>query len=136
MPDVVGTLSELAGGTCEAVLVQEAWHGGERLLPIHALYLKLEGRPWRRTFFDGGVLFVRTGGPPGTRTGPVPSEAFRYTVEDVGARHGLVGRRVVRADVREQGADTELRLSFDTGPQLVLTYDAAEDAMRLTVRQG
>jgi hypothetical protein len=133
MVEVDGTPPELSGHICEAVLVEESWYRGERVLDVAAVHLKLRDGPWHRVFFDGGVLFWRPGRPPLEGRQPASVEDFHARLVDVGTPHGLPGRRFTHVQVEDHGETAELVLHFDSGTRLVLWHHAGEGVSRVVV---
>jgi hypothetical protein len=102
-------LPRVAGEICEALLQQAYYYRGQLVNDANALFLRLEGRgAWHRIFIEAGVVFCHT---VDALDSP-DADRHHYTVTDLGAAHGLVGRRLIgltTADLPEGG---ELRLLF------------------------
>ena len=97
-------LPNVAGETCEALLLQAHYYRGQLVNEANVLFLRLAGGGggWHRIFIEADVVFWHTvealDSPDGDR--------HHYTVTDLGALHGLVGKRLIgltTADVPRGG---------------------------------
>lgn len=116
----------LEGSECRAVLAQELWHHGAPRDLVNALYVGLAHGGWARCWFDADA-FRWDALAPEPVSGGEPAYAFRLT--DVGARHALVGRRIVRVRFAQPDPGcARLSIAFDRG---ALVLDHAGDRSRL-----
>jgi hypothetical protein len=101
-------LPNLAGQTCEALLLQAHYYRGQLVNEANVLFLRLSGGGCHRIFIEAGVVFWHTvdalDSPDGDR--------HHYTVTDLGAAHGLVGKRLVGLTTADLPSGGELRLLF------------------------
>src|SRR5688572_25084783 len=92
--DVNGQAPDLAGITCEAILLQQFVHAGVLVEPANVIHLKFAGQ-WHRLYFDYGIVFWRLseGAPePWTDT----EEDWHNPVYDLGSDAGVVGSQLDR----------------------------------------
>jgi hypothetical protein len=96
----------------------------------NVLFLRLAGGRWHRIFIEAGVIFWHTvealDSPDGDR--------HHYTVTDLGALHGLVGKRLVGLTTADVPAGGELRLRFDGGACVAFRH--ADGRSRVVVEAG
>jgi hypothetical protein len=101
-------LPNVAGEVCEALLLQAHYYRGQLVNEANVLFLRLAGGGWQRIFIEAGVVFWHTvdalDSPDGDR--------HHYTVTDLGAAHGLVGKRLVGLTTADVPSGGELRLLF------------------------
>ena len=114
---------------CHALLVQEYWYRGELVNEANVLFLQLND-VWHRFFIDAGVVFWKTVVAPN----PPPDEAEHSSrLTDIGARHGLMGRRLSAIEAIDLPGGGALRLAFEGGPTIILNNQ--NDASRLIVER-
>jgi len=103
------TLPGVAGERCVALLLQAHYYRGQLVNDANALFLQLADGAWHRIFIEAGVVFWHTvdglDSPDGDR--------HHYTLTDLGAAHGLAGRRLVGVSTAELPRGGELRLDFE-----------------------
>ena len=99
---------EVTGQVCHALLVQAHYYRGQLVNEANVLFLRLAAGPWHRIFIEAGVVFWQ-------RVDSLDSpdqDRHHYTMTDLGAIHGLVGRRLVDVTTADVPAGGELRLLF------------------------
>lgn len=117
---------QLEGRTCSGIVAQEFWHHGVASDLVNVVFLQVTDGVWLRFFFDAGVFFWRVGAPERV-TGGEP--AFEYRLTDLGARFGVVGRRITRVEFVQPDPDcARLVIAFERG-RLIL--DNADDHSRI-----
>ena len=123
-------LPEVTGETCEALLLQAHYDRGQLVNEANVLFLRLAGGRWHRIFIEAGVIFWHTvealDSPDGDR--------HHYTVTDLGALHGLVGKRLVGLTTADVPAGGELRLRFDG--EACVAFRHADGRSRVVVEAG
>jgi hypothetical protein len=102
-------LPNVAGERCEALLLQAHYYRGQLVNEANALFLRLAGSDrWHRIFIEAEVVFWHTvdglDSPDGDR--------HHYTVTDLGAAHGLVGKPLTALTTADLPSGGELRLHF------------------------
>jgi hypothetical protein len=102
-------LPSVAGQRCQALLLQAHYYRGQLVNDASVLFLRLDAGRWHRVFIEAGVIFWHTvdglDSPDGDR--------HHYTVTDLGAGHGLIGRRLMDVSTADLPGGGELRLSFE-----------------------
>jgi hypothetical protein len=89
MKHVFGQVPDLAGTTCEALLVQRFVVDGQLVSAVNVVFLKASGT-WHRLALDAGTIHWRVE-PEAPVPFEVPDRSWRYPHEDFGSAHGLVG---------------------------------------------
>lgn len=111
-------LPSVAGERCAALLLQAHYYRGQLVNESNALFLQLADGAWHRIFIEAGVVFWHTvdalDSPDGDR--------HHYTLMDLGAAHGLVGRRLVGVSTVELPHGGELRLDFEGGLRVSMRH--------------
>ena len=111
-------LPELAGEVCQALLLQAHYYRGQLVNEANVLFLRAGRDGWHRIFIEAGVVFwhivAELDSPDGDR--------HHYTVTDLGAAHGLVGRRLLGVTTTDVPAGSELRLHFAGGARVSLRH--------------
>ena len=101
-------LPEVTGAVCDALLVQAHYYRGQLVNEANVLFLRLAGGPWHRIFIEAGVVFWQT---VDALDSP-DQDRHHYTLTDLGAIHGLVGRRLIDVSTAAVPSGGELRLLF------------------------
>lgn len=99
---------EVSGAVCHALLVQAHYYRGQLVNEANVLFLRLAEGPWHRIFIEAGVVFWQT---VDALDSP-DQDRHHYTLTDLGAIHGLVGRRLVDVTTAAVPSGGELRLLF------------------------
>jgi hypothetical protein len=108
MLTIHATLPDVAGEVCETLLLQSYYYRGQLVSPANVLFLRLTASGWHRIFIDGGVVFWQTV----DRLDSPDQDRHHYTLTDLGARHGLTGRRLVGVGTADVPGGGELWLHF------------------------
>jgi tetratricopeptide (TPR) repeat protein len=103
-----GSLPDVAGQTCEALLVQSHYYRGQLVDDANVLFLQLARGRWHRIFIEAGVVFWQT--VDGLDS--PDQDRHHYTLADLGARHGVTGQRLVGVTTADLPSGGELRLTF------------------------
>jgi len=102
-------LPRVAGEICAALMLQAHYYRGQLVNDANVLFLRMSRGAWHRIFIEAGVVFWHAvdalDSPDGDR--------HHYTVTDLGAAHGLVGRRLLSLAIADVPGGGELRLSFE-----------------------
>ena len=108
----------VAGERCAALLLQAHYYRGQLVNESNALFLQLADGAWHRIFIEAGVVFWHTvdalDSPDGDR--------HHYTLTDLGAAHGLAGRRLVGVATAKLPHGGELRLDFEGGHRVSMRH--------------
>lgn len=120
-------LPEVVGEVCEGLLLQAHYYRGQLVNEANVLFLRLGRGGWHRIFIEAGVVFWHTvdglDSPDGDR--------HHYTVTDLGAAHGVVGRRLLGLTIADVPGGGELRLDFAGDTRVCLRH--AEGRSRVVV---
>jgi len=114
---------------CDALLVKEYWYRGELASEANVLFLRLND-VWHRFFIDAGVVFWKTVEAPDP---PADEAEHSFRLTDIGAGHGLMGRRLSAIEAIDLPGGGALRLAFEGGPTIILNNQ--NDASRLIVER-
>jgi hypothetical protein len=134
MPEIVGTIPDLIGSACEALVVQEYWYRGELHDEAIVLFLKPADRPWQRVFFDSGILFWKEVDSPDAYETTTADE-YHYPQIDLTARHDLAGKEIQRVLHHDEQDSTRLEIEFRGGVRVVL-QNHRDDRNSLQVMYG
>jgi hypothetical protein len=109
------------GVTCHGLLAQECHYRGEMVEPVNVLFLRVAPDRWLRMYIDCGS-FGHTEVSEVEEIAPEDSDPeFRYPIVDLAVRCPIVGRRIIRAELKELPPDgAELALALDDGSVLTL----------------
>jgi hypothetical protein len=102
------TLPDVAGELCEALLLQSHYYRGQLVNEANVLFLRLAPSGWHRIFIDAGLVFWQT--VDGLDS--PDQDRHHYTLTDLGAHHGVAGKRVAGVTIADLSAGGELRLLF------------------------
>lgn len=98
----------VTGERCESMLLQAHYYRGQLVNEANVLFLRLSDSGWQRIFIEADVLFWQT-----VETLDSPDQdRHHYTLTDLGAVHGLEGRRLIDVITADLPAGGELRLLF------------------------
>ena len=100
---------DVTGEVCAALLVQAHYYRGQLVNEANVLFLRLAEGPWHRIFIEAGVVFWQT---VDALDSP-DQDRHHYTLTDLGAVHGLVGKRLVDVTTADVPSGGELRLQFE-----------------------
>jgi hypothetical protein len=120
-------LPDIAGAVCDAVFVQAYYYRGKLVSEANALFLQLRDSGWHRIFIDGGIVFWQ-------RVDGLDSpdqDRHHYTLTDLGALHGYIGKRVSGVRTADLLSGGELQLTFEGAS--MLTYRSAGGASQVIV---
>ena len=109
-------LPDIAGAVCDALFVQAYYYRGKLVSEANALFLQLRESGWHRIFIDGGIVFWQS--VDGVDS--PDQDRHHYTLTDLGALHGHVGKRVTGVSTTDLPSGGEIRLAFEGAP--ALTY--------------
>jgi DNA-binding SARP family transcriptional activator len=114
-------LPNVAGEQCQALLLQAHYYRGQLVNEANVLFLRLAAG-WHRIFIESGVVFWHTVDAPDTNSAASAADdsnpdgdRHHYTVTDLGAAHGLIGRRLADVTTVDLASGGELRLLFAGG---------------------
>ncbi len=114
-------IPDLTGARCRSLLAQEFWHNGKQVSAGNVLFLAVEGGAWHRIVLDGGTGFWRVEAEPSLPGPEMDSEEYgQYPVTDIGAKYGLVGRKIISVRLQDTLEAAELLIDFDDGTTLAL----------------
>lgn len=112
------SLPRVAGERCAALLLQAHYYRGQLVNEANALFLQLANGAWHRLFIEAGVVFWHTvdglDSPDGDR--------HHYTVTDLGAAHGLIGRTLADVSTVDVPGGGELRLHFAGAARVMVRH--------------
>jgi hypothetical protein len=109
-------MPELAGLVCEELLVQAHYYRGRLTDDPQIVFLHPAGGRWHRIFIEAGVVFWQM--VDGLDS--PDQDRHHYTLTDLGALHGLAGRRLVDATTIDRDAGGELHLVFEDAPRVII----------------
>ena len=121
---------EVTGAVCDALLVQAHYYRGQLVDEANVLFLRLAGGPWHRIFIEAGVVFWQT---VDALDSP-DQDRHHYTMTDLGAVHGLVGKRLVDVTTADVPAGGELRLLFSG--DVCVSVRHVDGRSRVAVEEG
>ena len=119
-PQIVGSIPDLSGRACEALLVQHYWYRGVPQPGAGPVFLKPQGLPWQRIVIDHPIVFWRQVNAPDEH-GTAPADEVHYPQTDFGVKHGFVGRWIERAAAEQEGETVQVRIEFGEGTTLLLS---------------
>jgi tetratricopeptide (TPR) repeat protein len=122
-------LPNVTGEACEALLLQAHYYRGQLVNEASVLFLRLAGG-WHRIFIEAGVVFWHT---VDSLDSP-DADRHHYTVTDLGAGHGLVGKRLIGITTADVPAGGELRLLFSGDLRVSLRH--VDGRSRVVVEGG
>lgn len=120
-------LPDIAGAVCDALFVQAYYYRGKLISEANALFLQLRESGWHRIFIDGGIVFWQ-------RVDGLDSpdqDRHHYTLTDLGALHGYVGKRVSGVSTTDLASGGEIGLAFEDAP--ALTYRNSGGASQVII---
>jgi hypothetical protein len=122
---------EVTGAVCDALLVQAHYYRGQLVNEANVLFLRLaEEGPWHRIFIEAGVVFWQM---VDSLDSP-DQDRHHYTMTDLGAVHGLVGKRLVDVTTADVPAGGELRLLFSG--DVCVSVRHVDGRSRVAVEEG
>jgi hypothetical protein len=121
---------DIAGQTCEELLVQAHYYRGMLANDANVLFLKVRGGAWHRIFIEAGVVFWQE--VDGLDS--PDQDRHHYTLTDLATAHGFAGKRLVDVRTVDRESGGELQLLFAGAPRIVFT-DVAGGA-RVVVDPG
>ena len=121
---------EVTGRVCRALLLQAHYYRGQLVNEANALFLRLAEGPWHRIFIEAGVVFWQM---VDSLDSP-DQDRHHYTMTDLGAVHGLVGRRLVDVTTADVPAGGELRLLFSG--EVCVSLRHVDGRSRVAVEEG
>jgi hypothetical protein len=121
---------EVTGQVCRALLVQAHYYRGQLVNEASVLFLRLAEGPWHRIFIEAGVVFWQM---VDSLDSP-DQDRHHYTMTDLGAVHGLAGRRLVAVTTADVPAGGELRLLFSGDVCVSVRHVAGRS--RVVVEEG
>jgi hypothetical protein len=113
---VFGQAPDLAGTTCEAVLVQRFVVDDQPVSAVNVVFLKASGA-WHRLALDAGTIHWRVE-PEAPVPFDVPDRGWRYPHEDFGSAHGLVGIGITGLTMHVGLAGCRVDIAFRDGRHL------------------
>jgi len=122
-------IPEIAQRKCTGLIAQEYWYQGEQITEANVMFLQLEDGMWHRFFVDAGVVFWKTVAVPNP---PGEDGDHRYPLTDIGAVHGVLGRRLSSVSAVEVPNGCEIRLEFE-GDKSVILHNADDRSQLLLV---
>ena len=121
---------EVTGRVCHALLLQAHYYRGQLVNEANVLFLRLAEGPWHRIFIEAGVVFWQM---VDSLDSP-DQDRHHYTLTDLGAVHGLVGRRLVDVTTADVPAGGELRLLFSG--DVCVSVRHVDGRSRVAVEEG
>lgn len=114
-------LAEFEDLTCLGLVAQECYYQGDLVEPANVVFLHVGPARWFRFYIDCGD-FGRTEVAAVNPIEPEVSQAdFRYPLVDLAAHYPVVGRRVIRAELRQVPPDgADFSLVLDDGATIAL----------------
>ena len=101
-------LPVVTGERCDSVLLQAHYYRGQLVNEANVLFLRLAESGWQRIFIEAGVVFWQSV----EALDSPDQDRHHYTLSDLGAVHGLEGRRIIDVITADLPAGGELRLLF------------------------
>ena len=123
-------LPDVTGEVCHALLLQAHYYRGQLVNEANVLFLRLAEGPWHRIFIEAGVVFWQT---VDALDSP-DQDRHHYTLTDLGAVHGLVGKRLVDVTTADVPAGGELRLLFSG--DVCVSVRHVDGRSRVAVEEG
>lgn len=111
-------LPDVEGQVCEALLLQAHYYRGQLVSGSNVLFLRLQGDVWHRVFIDAGVVFWQT--VDGLDS--PDQDRHHYTLTDLGAAHGLVGKPLIGVTTVDLPSGGELHLLFAGAPSVICRH--------------
>jgi hypothetical protein len=128
----------LTGLRCAGVLAQEFWYREERVSAANVLFIAVDeptGNIWHRIAVDRPLIFWRVEREPSLPQPEDDSEQYgSHRIVNVGARHGLVGRRIITVRTVELPDADELLIIFDDGTTIAMHVVRDRDETDLEIR--
>jgi hypothetical protein len=125
MLDIHGTIPNILGSTCEALIKQEYWYQGKKTADVHVLFLKIKNGKWQRFFFDCGTLCwkevdaVDVFEPKVWEPSP---DDYRFPQTEIGYQNGLIDQVIEHVNLTQLPSSQwpELHIHFSNGILLIL----------------
>ena len=123
-------LPVVTGERCDSVLLQAHYYRGQLVNEANVLFLRLAESGWQRIFIEAGVVFWQSV----EALDSPDQDRHHYTLSDLGAVHGLDGRRIIDVIAADLPAGGELRLLF-SGDACV-SFRHVDGRSRVVVEEG
>lgn len=111
--EIIGRPPQLEGTVCQALLCEQYWHGGELVTPANVIWVSA-GAAWHRLTFDLGIVFWRSESEA-PRDYEMPGLKAEARLDDLGARLGLAGSRILSCSTRPIARGSEVVFTFEGG---------------------
>ena len=121
---------DVTGEVCEALLVQAHYYRGQLVNEANVLFLRLSASGWQRIFIEAGVIFWQT---VDALDSPDQDRHY-YTLTDLGAVHGFVGKRLFEVTTADVPSGGELRLLF--AGEVCVSVRHVDGRSRVVVEKG
>ena len=114
--DIVGEWPTFQGKTLEQLIAQQSWFEGELDDEANVVWLQISGE-WHRLYFDSEAVYWSTASS-GPRLPEGDADAPDFPLNDLGAKHDLIGQAVTQVDGGWADQTSTVTFHFENGKAL------------------